>query len=344
MKKLILGLLTISLQTLCTCSDNPVADDTLQPGRRDYTWTIDTLKVPEGRSMPSWMWGTNVNNVWAIGSGYLNAYQIWHYDGFKWQNYVPDEYIDPRGICGFSENNIWTSSLGTSSLPAAFWHYNGLAWTKFCEITIEGYYNVVIQDIDGSVPNNMYAVGFADSIDGQTYKAIIFNYNGSAWKQVNIPIIRNSFTQIYYDEDSRRFIIYGWTFETIIQYIYSFDGKNIKKIFSNEEGISLSTINRNIFATIAEKLYRYSNNNFSLFKDFSSTNYAGGTIGRSEKDFFTINWDGIGHYNGTDLITIYEKWNNNWSPDGRIVFDKDVFFIWDDSFNTFVIHGHLKNY
>jgi hypothetical protein len=81
MKKLFLGFLTMTLLTLSTCSDNPITDDTLQPGRRDYIWTIDTLKIPEGRSYPTWMWGTNANNVWAIGSGYLNAYQIWHYDG-----------------------------------------------------------------------------------------------------------------------------------------------------------------------------------------------------------------------------------------------------------------------
>jgi hypothetical protein len=208
---------------------------------------------------------------------------------------------------------------------------------------MEGYHNVVIQSIDGSAPNNIYAVGFADSIDGLTYKAIIYHFNGSAWKQTNIPTIRNSFVQIFFDNNSGKFIIYGWTFETIAQYVYSFDGIRIKNVFSNNEGISLSTIKKNIYASINEKLYKYINEDFTLFKDFSTTNYAGGTIGRSEMDFFSINWDGVGHYNGTDLITIYEKWNNNWSPDGRIVFEKEVFFIWDDSFNTFVIHGRLKD-
>jgi hypothetical protein len=340
----LLLLLTLLFTVIsCDTTEPPIEGDNLQPGRRDYTWTVDTLRILEGRSYPSCMWGANASDVWAIGSAYLNAYQLWHYDGIKWENYVPNEYIDPRGICGFSANNIWTSSLGTSSLPAAFWHYNGNNWAKFCDIhNIEGYYNVVMQSIAGSAPNNIYAVGFADSIDGQSYKAIIYHFDGSIWKQVNIPNIRNSFAQIFYDYDTKKFIIYGWTFDTIIQYVYSFDGKNLKNIFSNEEGISLSTISNNIYASIEEKLYKYLNGNFNLFKDFSMTNYAGGTIGRSEKDFFATNWDGIGHYNGTDLITIYKKWNNDWSSDGRIVFEKDVFFIWDDGTNTFVIHGKLN--
>jgi hypothetical protein len=59
--------ITIML-VLNSCNDNPLIDDD-KPGRRDYTWAVDTMRVPEGRSYPSWMWGADANNVWAIGSG-----------------------------------------------------------------------------------------------------------------------------------------------------------------------------------------------------------------------------------------------------------------------------------
>lgn len=98
----------------------------------------------------------------------------------------------------------------------------------------------------------------------------------------------------------------------------------------------------NIYSVLKGKINKYQHNNFELLIDFSNTNYAGAVFGRNEKDFFTINWDGIGHYNGTDLVTIYPKWNNDWTPSGGIVFEKDVFFIWDDSYNTFIVHGKLK--
>ncbi len=237
---------------------------------------------------------------------------------------------------------IFGQAVQINDIPTAFWHYDGSAWSKFCDVSINGY-EVIIQSIAGSTPNNIYAVGYADSTGGDSYKAIIFHFNGSTWEQVNIPIIRNSFYQIFFDENSGKFLINGWTLDTITQYIYSFDGKSINNILSNEDGFILSTISKNIYSTTNGKLFKYINGDFSLFRDFSATNYASGTIGRSEKDFFTTNWDGIGHFNGTDLITIYQKRNNDWFPDGWIVFEKDVFFIRDDSFNTLVIHGKLKD-
>jgi hypothetical protein len=343
MKKNLLLFVASILLLINSCSDNPLTDDD-KPGRRDYNWTVDTLIIPEGRSYPSLMWGACADNIWAIGSAYANAYQIWHYDGYYWQNYIPAEYIDPRGIYGSNENNIWTSSLGTNIIPAAFWHYNGSEWSKFCDIIIDGYFHITIESIAGSAANNIYAVGFADSIDSQSYKGIILHFNGIEWKEVNIPIIKNSFDQIFYDETSGIFLISGWIFDKPDEYIYLLDGNNLIKIFSTQGGLALNSIDNTIYpSTLDGKLYKFMKGNIVLFKDFSTTNFAGSVRGRSEKDFFTINWDGIGHYNGTDLITIYKKWNDNWFPDGGIVFEKEVFFIWDDSYNTFIVHGKLKD-
>jgi hypothetical protein len=68
-------LISILLFTLQYCNTiEPPGEDT--PGRRDYVWTVDTLMVPEGRSVPSWMWGANENDIWAVGASYTNAYAI----------------------------------------------------------------------------------------------------------------------------------------------------------------------------------------------------------------------------------------------------------------------------
>jgi len=101
-------------------------------------------------------------------------------------------------------------------------------------------------------------------------------------------------------------------------------------------------IGESIYLVVKNKIYKYQNNTFQSLIDFSTTNYAGAAFGRNEKDFFTINWDGIGHFNGTDLVTIYPKWNNDWAPSGGVIFEKDVYFIWDDSYNTFIVQGKLK--
>lgn len=323
--------------SLNTCSTTEPPDDDIKPGRRDYTWTVDTLKPAEGRSLPSRMWGANANDVWAVGLAYLNAYCIWHYDGSSWVNYTPDKYIDPRGIWGTSSDNIWIGST-----DGAFWHYDGTTWNKFSETVIPNFQQFIVQSMCGNNPNNIYAVGYADSIDGSTYKAIIMRFDGVKWSQVNIPVIKNSLNKILYDKVTNKFLITSWIFNQSNELIYSFDGINLENIFSTQEGTSIYMIGENIYSVVKSIIYKYQNNRFESLIDFSTTNYAGAAYGRNEKDFFTINWDGIGHYNGTDIVTIYPKWTNDWSPSGGIVFEKDVFFIWEDSYNTFIVHGRLQ--
>jgi hypothetical protein len=330
--------IVIAASFFTTCNTTEPPDNEIKPGRRDYIWTVDTLKPAEGRSLPYSMWGGNANDVWAVGLAYLNAYCIWHYDGNNWSNYTPDKYIDPTCIWGTSTNNMWIGST-----DGAFWHYDGVTWSKFVETTISGYQKFVVQSLCGNSPDNIYAVGFADAIDGSTYKGIIMHYDGTGWDLVNIPDIKNSFDQIFYDETTGKFLITGWIFNQADEYVYGFDGTNINQIFQTHTGVSINTIGSKIFSVVEGKIYKYQNEGFTLFHDFSSTNYAGAAYGRNEKDFFTINWDGIGHYNGNDLITIYPKWNNEWFPGGGIVLERDVFFIWDDSYKTFIVHGRLNN-
>ena len=327
----------ISLFIISISCDSTEPTDDLKPGRRDYTWTVDTLKPPEGRSIPYSMWGANANDVWAVGLSYLNAYCIWHFDGNSWTNYTPDKYINPTCIWGTANNNIW---IGSSD--GAYWHYDGIKWNKFSETSIPNYQQFIIQSMYGNSPNNIYAVGLADSVDGSTYKGIITHYNGNKWELVNIPTIHTSFDQILYDEISGKFIITGWIINQADESIYTFNGTTLENVFNSQDGVSINRIGQNIYSVLKNKIYKYKNNYFEQFLDLSSTNYAGAAYGRNEKDFFTINWDGIGHYNGIDLVTIYPKWNNDWFPNGATLFEKDVFFIWDDSHNTFIVHGKLQ--
>lgn len=85
--------------------------------------------------------------------------------------------------------------------------------------------------------------------------------------------------------------------------------------------------------------------------DFTNTNFSGRLWGNSEKDFFTVNYGndtikpGIGHYNGTELITIV-KWDSiGWTVDDAAVFEKEAFFICSSlsiKSEKIVIHGRLE--
>lgn len=324
-----------------SCKDNSLVPPENLPGRRDYQWTIDTLKPPEGLTMPGWIWSNSSDNIWISGAAYLNGYCVWHYDGNSWTNYDPTIYWDPRGMYGTGSNNIWMGST-----DGAFWHYDGSKWSKFCQTQIPDYQPFVAQGMCGNAPDNIYSVGYADSIDGMSYKAVIMHFDGAEWKQVDIPVIHNSFTRIIYDKSSGNFLIKGWIFDQSYEYIYSFDGHRLQSIFRSDKGLGNTlSINDQIYlsSVMDGKIYKLNKDNFNLFKEFSPDYFIGLIGGRRENDLFTINYDGLGHYNGNDLVTIYKKPNNDWSYDGIIaVFEKEIYSVWEDSYHTFIVHGKLN--
>jgi hypothetical protein len=311
------------------------------PGSRNYTWVMDTLKIPDGTGIyPSRIWGSSAQDVWAVGDAYLNELCIWHFDGTSWKTTPANQYIDPRGIFGFGKNDVWIAST-----DGAFWHYTGTTWSKFCETKIDSFDAFMPQSMSGRAPNEIYTVGCVMNNDGTNYKGIIMQYDGNKWSQMNIPYIRASFTQIFFNVETSEYLINGLVFENSKNPIYIFNGKEIKEIQSPTEFGSLNMIGDNIYFVGDYKIFKYENSKFNLFKDFTGTDYAGRAWGRNEKDFFTINWGGIGHYNGNDLITIVPKANSDWAPNESIIFEKDFFSIWQDTRTayTIAIHGILKN-
>jgi hypothetical protein len=307
---------------------------------------MDTLKIPAGTGIdPSRMWGSSAQDVWAVGDAYLNALCIWHFDGISWKTTPANQYIDPRGIFGFGKNDVWIGST-----DGAFWHYTGSTWSKFSKTKIDSFGPFIAQSMSGSAPNDIYTVGFANNNNGQDYKGVIMHYNGTKWSQVNIPNTRVFFTQIFYNNETSEYLINSLRFENENSNVFSFNGTELKTIiYDTTGGVCLNMIGNKIYYSTlgpkSGKLYRYDNGHFNLFKDFTGTDNAGRAWGRNEKDFFTINWGGIGHYNGNDLITIVPKANNDWAPNESIIFDKDFFSIWRDTRTayTIAIHGILKN-
>lgn len=339
-KNILIILVTILSFQSCKSPTAPKIDNN-PPGSRNYNWIIDTLKVPAGYGMDLLtMWGSSAQDVWAVGMAYSNQHCIWHFDGISWKTTPANQYIDPRGIFGFGKDNVWIGST-----DGAFWHYTGLTWSKFCETKIDSFGPFIAQSMSGSAPNDIYTVGFANNNNGKDYRGIIMHYDGNKWSQMNIQDIRASFTQIFFNEETSEYLINGLVFENSKNPIYIFNGKELKEVQSPTEFGSLNMIGNNIYFVGDYKIFRYNNSQFNLFKDFTGTDYAGRAWGRNEKDFFTVNWGGIGHYNGSDIITIVPKANNDWAPNESIIFEKDFFSIWRDTRTgyTISIHGILKN-
>ena len=142
----ILILLTTFLTTLIliiACDDNPATPEDL-PGRRDYTWKVDTLNYPY--NINTRIWGSSPSDVWAINSGYSDK-TIFHFDGNKWSTDGIPRRISPHSIWGFSADNIWMGGLS-----GEIWHYNGYSWSEKVVLTKDGNSQIVFTNMWGESP------------------------------------------------------------------------------------------------------------------------------------------------------------------------------------------------
>lgn len=353
--KILSALLFLSL---IGCNENSIEPVETIPGSRNYTWKNDILNL-SGYYFLNQIWGSSANDVWSCGNDIML-----HYDGTSWK-----EYQGMGGnlncLYGFASNDVWTIASGTYNGVNIF-HYNGNAWQNmglYSFTSLDGF--LWIGSICGDSPNNLYAVGVFDYRDYFDSKAVIMHYDGVNWKFVNIPQINCGFARICKDSrETGKYYIYGekqvidtinstkdhTIFTDFIDKIYEFDGTNINEIYSNTN-ISryISEANGKVYFIGEDKLWQYSNNQFSVLQDLSSFGYDIGTLhGRNEKDLFfhsmknnSATWRKyITHYNGTNLESIYDN-KDIWA---FTVINNDVFVVATDDNNKWMIsRGTLTN-
>jgi hypothetical protein len=332
-------ILPLTLQLSCSNPTDP--NDHLQPGRRDYVWTVDT--IPVANSVMKDMWGSSPTDIWICGDGWDRRQSLWHYDGTNFTPY--DKYIlSATTFCGFSKNNIW---MATSS--GWIYHYNGVEWKRDTIITMAGYNDVVIQQLCATAPNNIYATGMANSIDD--YRGVIARYDGKKWTYLNIQQIRVNFYDIKYDSELQTFLISGANFDNIgtPERLYTLRNNILNEIYAGTKGLYLGTIENRVYIYGDKKIYKYNGSALELWIDLTNTNYLGRVSGRTEKDFFCNTSDyvddltGIGHWNGMDLATLYES---KFKTYRTLFFENEVIFLGGNYYNedlNVIIKGKLAN-
>lgn len=325
--------------------ENPVVPDKqLQPGRRDYVWTVDTLHAPtDAVFYPSRIWGSSVNDVWLTAFGDSRCL-LWHYDGTSWMRDSTPRVIAPSALWGTASNNIW---LGNSN--NTIWRYDGNQWLKYCDLASPPEYNRVnIEDIWGISSNVIWGVGGNDQLSTSNYKGIVILFDGTQWKSMNIPSIRVGFSTVRLQKSTNLLFLRGIRFEptgdTIKAFIY--DGSNLQQIYSSlEDDIWIYEMNGEAYIIFKQKIHKYNNGELKIWKDFSATKYYGGMLGRNEMDFFGGTYDRDGysilHYNGNDFSEIYRT---SMTYSGWTIFDADVFFVFHNYTTnvSVVVRGHLQ--
>lgn len=337
---LLLSLLAFIITSDCT-KDPIVPVDNVPAGRRDYVWTVDTIRPPKSDYFFALrIWGGGPDDVWMIGMASSSSNMIWHFDGVRWQPLGLYLDIAPYALFGFSPNDVW---LGNTN--ATFWRYNGSNWSLFSRQLLPGYEDNVIQNINGPSATDLYGVGVAVNSTLKKRKGIIMQFDGNRWTYLTLPDNDIVFADVRYQKTTGLLLLEGFRSNPQSNSqtrIFTYNGKEIGEVFSTVPwGASVNNIGDEVYIVANHMIYKLSGGKPTLWKDLSGTSFLGKVWGRSEKDFFSFASGGIGHYNGTDFQTIFQVDSSYLAATG-IVFAKEVFFACNPLAGDIVLVAHGK--
>ena len=311
MKKQSIFITCLFIALLTTSCDWFTSPEELEPGRRDYVWTADTLNL-EVSDFTS-IWGSSPNDVWV---GTYRTGEIFHFNGESWEK-RSDIHSSGEVIFGFDFNNIW---IGGGD--GRIWHYNGIEWTENYRYVDSKFKFATIRDFAGINSDDLYAVGMAFCEGNfnewtENQRAFVLHYNGYVWEEKLFTDFQAQFARIRKKDNS--FILYSSSVDNMngdtIEF-YQYDGQFLNCIYSVAHKDCLfntfNNIGNEILFLISDKVCRYTNGNFNELFSLQHSNLGGQIYGRNEKDMFVRMKDGLAHYNGENLEYLY-TFNSTWT-------------------------------
>lgn len=162
------------LQFTTSCNTTEPFDD-IKPGRRDYVWTVDTLKANPGDLFYMFsLWGSSPTDIWVVGHADASDLSKWHYDGISWKRDVTRISSNLQSIYGFATNDVWMCDAPGLGV----YHYNGQQWSTSYSYNESGT-RLGLNNIWGETSNNIYAVGGIDTISNGNYRGAILHFDGN---------------------------------------------------------------------------------------------------------------------------------------------------------------------
>ena len=330
-------LLTTLLIVLFTCKDNPVGpdDSNATPGRRDYTWTADTIKAYYVSF--NGIWGSSPTDVWIADDD--NA--IYRYDGQKYYKDKGAILVSPNSIYG-SNNRVWIVGQ-----QGAILKYSNNTYLTEYSAKVDNHF-VWFGGLSGKDYKEIYTAGWVNY--PKSNSGVIIAYNGSSWRNDKVINDSGGFMRMFYSSrNDRYYFLSGYVAEdnSLTYNIFEYDKKYLTKILSTQGKDGLTSIYRiddYPYFFIGTKVYRYFNNNSEYIFEISDPNKGGLLGGRNRKDILVRMQNGIAHYNGTDLQYLIKFNNKRLLASDAMVFEKDVFVTAKDYVTGYSIiyHGVLR--
>jgi len=327
-----------------TCNSPTGPGQIVQPGRRDYVWTVDTIYSVD--NLFSTIYGATPNNVWLGGHGGPPNERLWHYDGSNWKQVPSPEGCNANSIFGFSANDIWLGSYA-----GKIFHYDGTNWNQNF---VYGPPNSdpIITEIYGTSPTDIYAIGSLAFYNSDTTgRGFILHYFGGGWREEYVAAIQGlNFGDFMLQEGSKVFFV-GWDTQDT-EVIFQYSNSRLLEIIKSSADIGLihmALLGGKVYFLLGKDLSRYVDGNFEkiVTLDINISNIGYQLYGRNLKDIFLIVGDGIEHYNGDNIQYLYRLPTTSPFIYARsLIFENDVFFVlnYTDPSNfskTLILHGKL---
>lgn len=336
-------IILVILNTI-TCKDtivNPTGK-VYTPGPRNYTWKIYSLNDNAPFNHYTKIWGSDPTNIWIVGNAGDFDKTILRFNG---QNIYPYGAlsIDPTAVYGFSNNDVWFAGSNFD-----MWKFNGNKLYLHSNVEVPGFYFSNTVDIWGDKPNNVFAVGSVNESQTGNVKELILHFDGSQWELFRSPNLRVQFFNIRKGTNSKQYYMVGFSDSTNFYDFYQLNEKKIDLITVGDtntnyaKGITL--LDDIVYLVNGKDIFKGGVNSITFYKSLKNTNVKGVKIwGRNEKDFFIQTQTGLGHYDGSNLLTLFNIDQDFGIFDG-IVFSNEVFFVgyYPENFKFFLIHGVIN--
>lgn len=340
------------LNTLsCHHPDEPVQPP--EPGKRDYTWTVDTLAyINSYQTLMYDIWASSPKDVYTVGHNERGSGCMYHYNGEQWspvklylgEGGLIDVGMDLTAIYGFSSNNIWAVGINDSvndNPPPNFFHsaliihYDGTAWRKV-DIEKGGSLNTVW----GAQPNDVWAGG---------YKGALYHYNGEVWNKLSFDsrlifcsISGINASDVYATAQKNLGVLYP--LDTLEMILFHYDGLQWAQVDSFVSAWDLPEWKFGVSLWCTKRLYATSYGVYTpegkAWRELLSSTEPLITRGSSDQNYFAVGGPNcIWHWNGTDwkefpnLIYVGGWLTGVWTD------NHETFIIGMDGIYTYVLHG-----
>lgn len=308
------------LMTLGSCNKVVGPHYATQPGSRDYTWQVDTIKTPQTNMRA--IDGVSDSDAWAISSAGDFRFTIFHFNGETWLTDSVDRPLSPNGIRVFSSSDAWIVGQ-----EGEVWRYDGTGWTQQAKIPPPlGATDYFLEDVNGYAPTNLYAVGEYFDSTGNRSHSLIYRLSGDSWSRVNIQSTFCTLYKIVFLAPESAFIVgvenalNNASMDT--SKIFEFNGMDLHSIYSAPEIPGqmgdVARVPDGVVILEGGQLSYYDGSTERMLTNIQSSEFGGSIAARTTEDVFLGMLNGVAQYNGTDVQYLL----TNSSPNIRVEFIK----------------------